>query len=175
MPQPLLGAIGFETDRASWISKIIRFFTRSQWSHVFIVAAEDLVTGKREILEADWQGIQKAFLDKYQGKHIKVALYQVNLPLTQRIDALAACMTLVGRSYGYLQLVGLALILPLRWVGIYKTNPISSGRVCSELALRYLQQLEVDYRFEQMDRDSTTPQDLFAIIEEHEAFQRIEV
>lgn len=171
----MLGAIGFETDRRSWLSRIIRWFTESRWSHVFIVAGEDPVTGETEILEASTWGIQKAPLKKYlDDDYVKLRFYVVRADPEKQRAALAACQDLVGRSYGYAQILGFALILPFRKLGLRFKNPISAGRVCSELVLRYLQLLDVDPAFAALDRDSTTPQDLFAIIDASPRFEVLE-
>lgn len=166
----MIGAIGFETRQGNWGSRLIRWFTMSTWSHVFIVLPADPISGRREILEASPSGIHKAFLDKYHKPGVQFILYQADTSAERIDDALTATLTMVGRSYGFLQYLGYIPMFLLRRVGIKIKNPISAGRVCSELALRYLQLLHIDDRFEALDRDSASPQDLLDIIDNNERF-----
>ena len=166
----MTGAIGFETNNRNWVSRLIRWFTQSEWSHVFIVLPPDPVSGRREILEANASGISKRFLDKYHKPHLSYILYQPDTT-KERVDgALEQCLRLVGRSYGFLQYLGYIPMMLLRRVGIRINNPISAGRVCSELGLRYLQLLQIEPAFEPLDRDSVTPQDLIDVLETSDAF-----
>lgn len=160
-----IGSIGFETDRDSWISKMVRWFTRSKWSHVFIVGAHDPVTGEREILEANWQGVQKAYLKKYLDDSIQLAVFRVEASQDVREAAYTSALGKVGRSYGFLQLLGFIPVLALRLIFIKIDNPITSGRVCSELALEYLRALKVEPFFDELDENSASPQDLLDAME----------
>jgi hypothetical protein len=168
------GAIGFETRERHWVSRLIRWFTASEWSHVFLVLPPDPVTGRREILEANASGIHKAFLDKYHKPGARFILFQPDTTKARVDDALTACLRLVGRSYGFLQYLGYLPMIALRRLGFRVNNPISAGRVCSELALRYCQLLHLDERFDALDRDSVLPQELIEIIEGNERFVLID-
>lgn len=172
----MLGAVGFETERRSFISRAIRWFTRSRWSHVFLVLPEDPVTREREIVEASFRGVYKDSIAKYRKRGIQTRIFLVDADMEDRIDALADRLTNVGARYGFLQVLGFALILPLRWIGVRVRNPLTGGYVCSEFVLGYLRELELNPRaFDDLDKDSTTPADLFTIIEEHPMFQEMEL
>lgn len=160
-----LGSIGFETDRHSFISKAIRWITRSKWSHVFIVGPINSVSAKREILEADWQGVHIAFLDKYKAEHVKVQIYRVEVDPKIRNEAFSKCLDMIGKRYGFLQLLGFIPVVILGRLGIRIKNPITSGTVCSELALRYLTSLGISAKFTMLDKDATSPEDLFKLLE----------
>jgi hypothetical protein len=168
------GAIGFETQQRNWFSRLIRWFTASEWSHVFLVLPPDPVSGRREILEANVNGIYKTFLDKYHKPGVRYILFQPETTKARVDEALTACLKLVGRSYGFLQYLGYVPMILLRRLGLNVNNPISAGRVCSELALRYCQLLHLDERFDALDRDSVLPQELIDLIDGNPHFVLID-
>jgi hypothetical protein len=159
------GAIGFSASK-SWVSKVIRWFTRSDWSHTFIVIGE--IEGVVLISEADWRGVQVARLDKYVGK-CKVQIWEPPYGVaTQQMvaDAVRESLRRIESRYGFLQLVGfIPVILARRFLGMKIPNPAKGGTICSEHCLRHLRILHPMGPWASMNRDAASPEDIHAPLE----------
>jgi hypothetical protein len=79
----------------------------------------------------------------------------------------------VGVQYGYLQLVGFAIQIGLRKLGIKSKNQIKLGAICSEVVWFYLQRLDPDL-FAKMDRDTVAPSDLYRVVTESGRFKLVQ-
>lgn len=162
----LKGAVGFSTGN-SWTSRLIRWFTRSQYSHAFIVVTDG--KGKDEpplVMEATRRGVVVGPITKYTANwsERRVTLF---MPKTDRINIHAAVdkmWSYVGIRYGFLALAGLALRLLLQRLGIRIGNPIGIGMICSECQFLFLRQLPELSDLKNWDRDEVTPEDLFRYV-----------
>ncbi len=161
------GAIGFSASN-SIISKLIRWFRRSRVSHTFII----INRGKRLlVMEA---GARQVHITSFKKHYTRgyVVLYQPKVSERQIDKAIDILVPKLEVGYGYLQLLGFALVSVLRWLGWKIKNPIGWGIICSELVRDYLIALGFD-EFKQIDKDTTAPDDLLRIIENSTKFERI--
>lgn len=152
--------IGFSQSN-NWGSKLVRWFTNSQWSHCFIILDDDL-EGDALVFESSPSGGVKLNLwSKYKDQICEVYNINVNCSIKPLYNYL-------GDNYGYLQITGfiIAKIFSL------KHNPIKKDYVCSELALRFLIENNIE-GFESLDPNSTSPEDLYESIKQHVSFIKI--
>lgn len=151
----MLGVLGFSRDR-SLISRLIRWFTRQPWSHVFVVMYYDKNVGDHVLIEAGAGGVTISSLKKYRsGYDVEFCRME---PDRMRAGV-EEVKKLLGRRYGYFQLIGFIPVVLLRRVGIKLENPITRGVVCSELAAHYLS-AALDDAFWRKKADELTPGDI---------------
>jgi len=168
------GAIAFTSHKTSWISKAIRWFTKSKFSHSLIIVDE--VGENRYLLEAGTKEVSFDLFDKYEKKQ---SSYEIWIPkgVTEEEIERALKKTqkeFVHKTYGYLQLIGFAMKIGLQKIGIQINNPIKLGSICSEVDWYYLKEL-MPHIFKKYDRDSVSPKDLRDIILKHPiSFELIE-
>ena len=122
------GLIGFTKDN-SFISKAIRFFRKSEYSHCFIIV--DNLISKTIVGEAMEFGVRLEPLSKYLKKGTTLELWNVDIDPITKVEGLKKIMTLVGRTYGYLQLIGFVWIWLWNKFGIKKDNPFKGGIIYS--------------------------------------------
>ena len=163
------GTVGFSASN-SWISKIIRWFRQSNVSHTFII----INRGDRLfVMEAGKRQVQIASYDKHYAKNKGyVELYKPEVDDTTINKAIDDMMPYLERGYGYLQLVGFALVSLLQRIGINIDNPIGTGIICSELVREYLLKLGFE-EYRKLDRDTTAPDNLLALIKKSKKFKRM--
>jgi hypothetical protein len=135
-------SIGFSTDPKSWVSKIIRWFTKSKYSHTFIVVRGDPVLGDL-VVESDSGGVQ---IKTFNGFNFtknpllkEVAISDdVTVPLRHTLD-------LLGSSYDYTGLVGMSWV-ELMWHVFKKKvhNPLHSKNAlfCVAFVIVFMQQMD---------------------------------
>jgi len=156
------GAIGFSA-RSNPLSWLIRWATRSEWSHVFIVLSKEIGPTAR-ILHASGFSVHESDLEPYLQPGAKVAIYQVGGTEEQVEKAIGYAQGFEGESYGWFQL--LTFIPALLFRGI--RNPSSKGVVCSELAWRYANALNLP-GIAMLDRDTVSPGQMFQFFGERGA------
>jgi hypothetical protein len=161
-----------------FISKAIRYFTKSKWSHVFQISLKDEAQGLF-VTEATEYGVGIHTFDKYKtpGKY-KYEIWRVMASEDAIESGITRVVSLDGKSYGYLQLIGFICVwLVRKLTGKKVNNPIGGGRVCSELVLAGMQSVfdwwcqkstdpivkEVRDKFMAMDRDTTSPEDIYEV------------
>ena len=163
------GCIGISNRPTGWYPRAVRFFTRSKWSHCFILANSYLE--RNCVLEADL----KVQLVDFEKEYIKKVAdsWRIYDPVqaTSSEKNYAAAETFKeynGQTYGFLQILGMAIRIMLRWLGISKNmrNLFPSGVICSELVLYYLKALGGEYEdaFKHLSLDETSPDDIYQVI-----------
>lgn len=147
-------SVGFSTGN-DWISKIIRFFTRSPASHTFIKF--DLY-GKEWVIEAGMFGVVIVPMTKWIRTSQLVAMYP--LPEAQP-EAVVKAMEDLGTPYDFGGLVGFIGPMVAKWFKLKWKNPFSSSKamVCSDLVIRTLQEIGIEGA-DQFDPENTTPEDV---------------
>jgi len=161
-----------------FIAKAIRYFTRSKWSHTFQITLEDDTQGLF-VTEAAEYGVGIHSFANYEvpGKY-KYEIWRVMAPIDALNSGITRVLSLDGKSYGYTQLIGFMFVwLVRKLTGRKVNNPIGGGRVCSELVLAGMQSTfewwsklssdpaveEVRNKFKAMDRDTTSPEDIYEV------------
>ncbi len=153
------GMLGFSRNR-SLLSKLIRWFTRQEWSHTFIILDYDEDVGDHKIIEASTGGVRINSLEKYREDY-HVELCELSDHDTEL--GISAAETLLGSRYGYLQLIGYIPVVLLRRVGIPVNNALTKGVVCSELAAEFLSAVLNDPSWKARANE-TTPGDIYEAI-----------
>lgn len=149
--------IGF-THGTGFFARMIRKFTKSQWSHCYIVLDEPFNNNDFLIFEASVKGGVK--LNFLSNKEIG-PLFEI-----RGAPTLAPFYRYFGSNYGYLQIFGFVLAKVL---GL-KKNPIKGDYVCSEVCLRFLK--ENGYKeFDHLDPNSATPEDIYLVVSTSKNFR----
>jgi hypothetical protein len=167
------GTIGFSRKKANFISKVIRWFTRSQWSHTYIIyqdAPEILV------VEAGTFTVQLVPITKYESakyvntffvpRHVSVELVEAGIKKVQeKVEA----------TYGWLQLIGfIPVVIARRLLGMTISNPARGGIICSELVLIYLREADPDGPWKDADRNAVSPEDIYEELLLSPLFEKVE-
>ena len=151
------------TNSTNIFPKLIKWFTKSQWTHVMLVLDETR-DGDSIVIEASAKhGISITLLSKFNGRPME--LFQDKLDIWS-IDSIKSY---IGNTYGYLQLFGIALVKIFK----LKKNPFSKDEVCSELVLGWLLSTPYSSKFKDLDKNITSPEDLYRIIKQDPNFERV--
>ena len=151
------GAIGFSSNQTHLLSRLIVWATKSKWTHVFLIIDDcKVLTVYTSTFEASGFSVHKDKFEKYLKPRMEYEVYILDNTDEAKFSALKEVLTLDGRSYGILQLIGFGLKLLFRG---FKSNPVSSGIICSELGWRYLRELRVS-GYEKFDKDTVSPAQL---------------
>ena len=163
------GVVGSSRSN-SWISKVIRWFRDAKVSHTFIIINGRgdeplfvLEAGKREVLIVPFE-------QRYCNDYVELYAPLVNYNKVN--SAVDKVLPYIEKRYGYLQILGFALVSLLKKIGIKIKNPIGTGIICSELVLLYLRELELA-EFKKLNRDTIAPDDLLQIIQKSKNFKKV--
>lgn len=167
------GLIGFSSS-PSWISRVIRWFTKSRWSHCFVVWK--VLDGENGdgwhvlVIEAGEFTVQIVPFAKYLRKDSVFELYDVSSitdnALKERADL--SLLKQVETLYGWLQLIGFGIVILMRkWFGLKRRHNIfGMGKICSEVVAEYL--LNRGVKREELcgDKDINliSPQDIYVFV-----------
>ena len=92
------------TNSTNIVSRLIKWFTNSNWTHAMLIL-DDTIDGDAIVIEASAShGIQLSLLSKFKNRPMEVFqdkndIWDIN-PIKRYI----------GNNYGYLQLLGVALV-----------------------------------------------------------------
>jgi hypothetical protein len=125
--------VGFTTNEC-WISRAIRWFTKSPRSHAYLHFAADSID---IVFEAAWDGFRMAPLSDR-------GMCWTEIEVTKFVNVTKAFATCNGwwmTPYDYRGLFGEAWVMLGRWLGRTWRNPLASPHAmyCSEAALYVLQ------------------------------------
>lgn len=153
--------IGFSTNPKNPLSRIIRWFTKSQVSHCFIIFR---MFGKDWILESGAKGVVVLPMSKLGG----VMKAAVAIPELAPDDLGKVMENDLGDNYDYGGLFGMAVHIIGRWFKTKWRNPWNDSRAmfCSEFVVQALQQCKFQGA-DQLEAANTTPQDLLDFLTEH--------
>lgn len=165
------GSIGFCGSK-SWISKIIRWFTKSRWSHTFIIwkiiKDEDRVYIL--VIEAGEFIVHIVPFSKYLSGDFYFEIYDITPITIKENEGIAEekLLSKIGRLYGWLQLIGFGIVILLRkWFGWkLKRNIWKKGKICSEVVAEYLIDRGVDKESlcQSKDINLISPEDIYKFI-----------
>jgi len=156
-------------------SRAVRFFTKSKWSHCFIVI--DNIYGTPAVLEADLKVQVVDFHQEYIEKQDDV--YEIYRPIKAKQEDIAKATeycyrNYAGKIYGFLQIPWFAIRSILGFFGIkgLGKNWFPSGIICSELVADYL--YFIDPVFHELTSNETSPEDLYLIVKSRpDLFERV--
>jgi hypothetical protein len=172
------GDIGFGGKRTGFYPNAVRWFTKSRWSHCFVVMPPYM--GEICVLEADLKVQLVTFKKEYVEKNADY--YEIWRPIaTNESKIYKACSELfmqdAGEIYGFMQIPWFALRAMLGWIGIHlKKNPFPSGEICSETPWRYIMALGGEYAkaISHLTEEECSPQDIYeAVIVRPDLFQLV--
>lgn len=167
------GAIGFSRQKKNWLSKVIRWFTRSQWSHTFIIYQ---VEPEILVAEAGTFEVKIVPITKYESrKYATTFFFPDHLPVTDIEIGIKRARADLEKPYGYLQILGfIPVVIAKRLLGLKIKNPMRGGMVCSELVLEYLRGADPMGRWMTLQKDSVSPEDIFEHLAAHTSFRRMD-
>ena len=159
--------IGFSTSKTSWISRIIRWFTRSTASHCFIVYHDAEWTRDR-VMESEGGMGGSVRIVKFNPDNPNIVKlvnpkYDIEVGMDKMVDNL-------GEVYDYGGLFGMAWVILGRWLRKKWRNPWNSSKAlfCSELVAQVL--IDSNYPGSgQFDPASTDPEQLLQFFEKEGA------
>lgn len=162
------GDMGFGGKRKGWYPAAVRWFTRSRWSHCFIVMPEYL--GEISVLEADLKVQLVPFQKEYVEKDADY--YEIWRPISaSSAEILEACRSLyksdAGEIYGFMQIPWFAARSLLAKIGIkLSKNWFPAGEICSETPWTYLRSLSNGYCGLSIlfGENETSPEDVYNFV-----------
>jgi len=166
------GVIGFATNNHSQISKIIRWFTKSKWSHTFVIT--DVFMDRVYLMEANAGGTDFRTWREYSNPAVVPTELWQPMANAPAVDAALAKAQerFEGVTYGYFELLGIAMKILAAKMGLRFHDPIEQGAICSQVVWFYLQEL-FPKEFGDLDEHSVSPEDLHRIVSTSINFRRI--
>jgi hypothetical protein len=164
------GDIGFGGKRAGFYPSAVRLFTKSKWSHCFVITPP--VLGEISVIEADLKVQVVPFHKEYILKDADY--YEVWRPIRSNESLLYSAVADLykkdaGEIYGFLQIPWFAIRSLLGKVGIkISKNWFPSGEICSETLWQYMHNLGGEYRkaVELLGENESSPADLYNIVKD---------
>jgi hypothetical protein len=136
--------IGFSKPNAKWkkpISRLIRVFELSEYSHVYI----KITNGRlKNDLYYHASGTKVHFMGKkeFKEKNKIVEEYKFDLSAAKFYKTLDFAIGHVGQSYSYSQLIGLVVVRICGLFGKKINNPFGGkGYICTELVAEVLRHI----------------------------------
>jgi len=160
--------IGFSTSKTSWISCIIRWFTRSTVSHCFLVYYD--AEWKRDMIMESEGGL---------GGSVRIVRFNPDNPdivnlFTPRHDiehGMQQMAEKLGELYDYGGLFGMAWVMVGRWLKRKWKNPWNSSKAlwCSELVAEVMKDSGYPGSGVFEDATVTSPEDLYEFFLQEQA------
>jgi len=143
-------------------SSIIRWITKSKWSHVLIILDDEL---EGDALTFEASALRGVRLNLWsESSYHPHEIYEVLQPTSPK-----PLYKYFGSNYGYLQILGFGVAKVLK----LKHNPFTKDYVCSELALRFLLDNNVQ-GLESLEPNLATPEDLYENLVKNPNFKKID-
>jgi len=168
--------VGF-SKKTHFFARAIMWFTKSQFSHCYIVKECDACESKN-VLEANSHGVGMGPYPVFlKEKAIVIEEYVIDHDVEQLNQAWdVICLNRLHRPYSYMQILGDAIVIMLQAItGWSLPNPFSQRKkdVCSELVLGYIRRSKIS-GFEKLNAGTVSPEDLNKIIKGDEQFTLLE-
>lgn len=162
------GYLGFTASRSP-LSWAIRLATGSPVSHGFVGVDEP-----DGIVEALPGGVVRGRASRYYAARYRLLLFRPVDPGPGVEEGLAAVAGLIGKRYGYLQVVGTAGVLVARAWGRAIRNPARRGLICSEVQWVYLHHASPSV-VAGLGRNDVTPGDLLRRVGASSRWEAVDV
>lgn len=126
--------IAFSTTN-SWLSRAIRWVTRSKASHS-IITFRDETLDKIFVMEANGRGFMLVPWSKWSKSNTLIARYSIDIEPALQIESLRSLAGMLGAEYDYMSLIALVL----RRFTSRMQNPLDSSKklICSEAVAKFL-------------------------------------
>lgn len=148
------------TNSNSFWSKVIKYFTKSQWTHCLLILDDD-VEGEALVFEsASSGGVKLNFWSRFA--HRPYEIYEIK----NDTPSLKPMYPYLGSNYGYLQFIGYGIA---KIFGL-KRNPFGKGLICSEVVLLLLKNTKYAKEFKHLDLNNTAPEDVYKVIAKSKNF-----
>jgi len=149
--------IGFSRPiKNKWLSSIIMETEKRNYSHVFIKLL-DQETGQWMIYQASQGFVNYQSFDKFLEKNVVQEEYELVLTNETYKNIKSYCNTLLGRRYGYLQIVNITIQKILKTKNVKYFMDYDKTFICSELGYNVIR---LTYPVVLVDQDNVTPSDL---------------
>lgn len=159
--------IGFSTDPKNFVSRVIRWFTKSTVSHCFVVYYD--TEWKRDMVLESEGGL---------GGSVRIVKFDPDSPYIVKLitpkhsieEGMDRVVDYLGDVYDYGGLLGMAWVILGRWLKKKWANPwhASKAMFCSELVAQVL----IDSKYPgamQLDPPTTDPELLLKFFEKEES------
>ena len=161
------GHIVLANSKKGIVPAIIRFFTRSKFSHSLITTAS--LHGAPMCLEAAGSGVNALRFDLgyIENPTQEFIIFHVCLPDLTKDKALRSVLAQLEVQYGALELLWFMWRAINRWIGRdikSQNNWVKSGIICSELCRMYLTECGLGELFKDFGEGSLNAEDLYQII-----------
>lgn len=155
----MLIRVGFSTSKGL-IPRAVRFFTRSKISHTFLII-EDSFFGLDMVLEASLKGLHLTTLAQFERENTILDIISLKCDIS---SGLKHFLRFLGRSYDYLGIFGILLVILGRLVRLRLSNPFNTKALfCSELIVKVLQHSKYPGS-ESLNAATVSPHDLHTFL-----------
>jgi hypothetical protein len=166
----MYGNIVLATSKSSFVSKGIRWFTNSQFSHSFVTMPDTL--GIPMCIEAAEGGVDTCRFDTNYANNLDETyeVWTLNLPQDVKDKAIQSIMNDLETGYGFLEY---PWFMWRRLNSLFgkdiksQNNWNQSGMICSQLCVAYLKACGLSYILQGYGQGSIAPQDLSVIFQAH--------
>lgn len=130
--------VGFSTTiRWNPISAAIRLAQQTPYSHAYVRFYSDRLD-RWIVYQANRQGVHFISMESFLENEIILDEYRIDCTEQAGMNALQRCVSMAGRSYGVLKILGMLIdLLAWDWLGRRIPNPFRDNHkteVCSEEA-----------------------------------------
>lgn len=172
------GYVCVSNSKKEFQAKVIKFVTRSKWSHSFITVPNMLDV--EMALESASSGVSMCSFDKHyrtdDGQGYRV--YRFKADQGSKDKSIVSLLTELQTGYGFLELPWFAWRAICAWLKCdirAQDNWSQAGTICSELVAQYITNAGYPQLFTSFGKGSVNAQDIFEICESHpEIFELVE-
>lgn len=157
--------IGFSksTKKLPILSWLIQRYQGTKYSHIFIEIDHKRLFGVDTIYHSNGDsGVSYYAKPVFLEQNKITDMYELSMPDPTYKSFRSNCHRELGRSYGFLQNIGILIVELLKKIKIKIKNPWRRGFNCSEAVLKALQDLYPDLRH--LDPNVIKPIDLEKIL-----------
>ena len=163
------------TTSAHWLSRVIRWMTASEVSHVAIgteIFGEPVLIHSALDGETGRNGCQITPRDRWLADNTLVAEYTVIPDVSANMGSL---IKLLCERYDKMGLIGYVVVIVAKYLGKKMMNPLShpSKYVCSRYALKLDPEARAIPEWAGLDPEKTTPHDLLLLCRTGPSFSRV--
>ena len=168
--------IGFSTnkDPKNVIAGSIRLIQGTEYSHVYVRTPESRYWNRSYIYQASGLKVNMMTNDVFLECNKVIKEFKISVPDDIYKEIVGFAMDQCGKSYGLMQLVGIAYVLGANCVtGGRHKNPWSKGFICSELVAVLLKMMDDDLHVSEFMKekgltyDTITPKDIEMLLERY--------